>query len=84
MFFRVSQVRLWKGDQEEKVSFWASGSSPSTADVRFVAAHHRPTYQHHAPEKVRVRTPSLIFGSYLSKSCEIPTGHIVIMHEQLT
>lgn len=49
------QVRLRKGDQEEEVSLWASGASPASADVRFVAPHHRPAYQHHAPEKVSVR-----------------------------
>lgn len=27
------QVCLWEGDQEEEVSFWASGPSPTSADV---------------------------------------------------
>ena len=79
------QIRLREGDQEEEVSFRASGPSPASADNRFVAPHHRPTDQHHAPEKVRVRTASLsFFGSYLNKSAGTPAGRIVITHEQLT
>lgn len=58
--FSLPQVCLWEGDQEEEVSFWAPGPSPAPADVWFVAPHHRPTYQHHAQKKVRVRTASLL------------------------
>lgn len=29
----LPQVCLWEGDQEEEVSFWASGPSPTPADV---------------------------------------------------
>lgn len=48
------QVRLWEGNQEEEVSLWATGPSPSAADVRLLASHHGPSNQHRAPEKVRL------------------------------
>lgn len=69
------QVRLREGDQEEEVSFRASGPSPAPADVRHVTSHHRPTYQHHTPEKVRVRTASLFSAVISVKSSGTPTGH---------
>lgn len=56
------QVRLWEGNQEEEVSLWATGSSPSAADIRLLAAHHGPAHQHRAPEKVRLRMVSVQLG----------------------
>lgn len=62
------QVCFWKGDQEEEVSVWAAGSSPTSADVRLLSPHHRPTSQHHAPKKVRLSCYLLSF-ELLSLRC---------------
>lgn len=52
LFLFFEQVCLWERNQKEEVSFWASGPSPASTVVGFVAPHHRAAHQHLPPQKV--------------------------------